>query len=248
MREHLGDTQGAIAAYGEYGKRYKTRDDVRQVAFRVGVVYAEAGQHEAGGAGVRRFRAQLSAGRAGDRGALARRAPSLRRAGQDKRAQEPLEAAVALYRKRSADKGRRDRRRTRAISRARWSFTTSSAEARLGSEAGSSGPSTKNRSCSSKAKAIYIDVVTFGDPEWATAALYRIGDAYERFSKALRDAPVPTELDAEEQQVYRDELEKVVVVVEEKAHRRLQGRLSARRCSSGSTTSSRRSCARRSGG
>jgi len=47
--------------------------------------------------------------------------------------------------------------------------------------------------------------------------LYRIGDAYERFSKALRDAPVPKELNAEEQQVYRDELEKVVVVVEEKA-------------------------------
>jgi len=64
---------------------------------------------------------------------------------------------------------------------------------------------------------VYIDVVTFGDPEWATAALYRIGDAYERFSKALRDAPVPKELNAEEQQVYRDELEKVVVVVEEKA-------------------------------
>ena len=68
-----------------------------------------------------------------------------------------------------------------------------------------------------QAKQIYVDVVTFGDREWATAALYRIGDAYERFSKALRDAPVPKELNAEEQQVYRDELEKVVVVVEEKA-------------------------------
>ena len=60
-------------------------------------------------------------------------------------------------------------------------------------------------------------VNTFNDPEWATAALYRIGEAYERFSKALRDTPTPPGLNPEEQQVYRDELEKVVVVVEEKA-------------------------------
>ena len=33
----------------------------------------------------------------------------------------------------------------------------------------------------------------------------------------MRGAPVPTELNEEEKQVYRDELEKVVVVVEEKA-------------------------------
>jgi hypothetical protein len=68
-----------------------------------------------------------------------------------------------------------------------------------------------------KARATYVDVVTFNDPEWATAALYRIGDAYERFAKALRDTPTPGGLSAEEQQVYRDELEKYVVVVEEKA-------------------------------
>jgi hypothetical protein len=63
----------------------------------------------------------------------------------------------------------------------------------------------------------FIDVVSFNDPEWATASLYRIGEAYERFSKALRDTPTPPGLNPEEQQVYRDELEKVVVVVEEKA-------------------------------
>ena len=72
-----------------------------------------------------------------------------------------------------------------------------------------SGPDPERRS--------YASFVTFNDPEWATAALYRIGDAYERFAKALRGAPVPAQLSADEQQVYRDELEKVVVVVEEKA-------------------------------
>jgi len=68
-----------------------------------------------------------------------------------------------------------------------------------------------------QSKAIFIDVVTFGDPEWATAALYRIGECYEQFAKALRAAPVPEGLKPEEQEIYRQELEKVVVTVEDKA-------------------------------
>ena len=41
----------------------------------------------------------------------------------------------------------------------------------------------------------------------------------------MRNAPVPKDLNADEKQIYRDELEKVVVVIEDKAHRRLQVRL-----------------------
>ena len=96
-----------------------------------------------------------------------------------------------------------------------------------------------------EAKGIYLDVVTYQSPEWATAALLRIGQGYEAYAKAMRNAPVPKDLKEEEKQVYRDELEKVVVVIEDKALDALQVGLRAR-CRSASTTSTRRPSARRS--
>ena len=68
-----------------------------------------------------------------------------------------------------------------------------------------------------QARQIYLDVVTYQSPEWATAALLRIGQGYEAFAKSMREAPVPKDLNAEEKQVYRDELEKLTVVIEDKA-------------------------------
>lgn len=215
LREHLGETQSAIAAYSQYAQRYKTRDDVRQVAFRVGVVYAEAGQHEAAARAFGDYALKYP-GTAQTIEAFSRQGAELVAAGQDKKASGPLKEAVALY-KRGADK-------TAAGPAAHARYLEGEVifrdfeRLKLAAD-----PKKLKRTLDEKsklldqAKQIYVDVVTFGDPEWATAALYRIGDAYERFSKALRDAPVPKELNAEEQQVYRDELEKVVVVVEEKA-------------------------------
>ena len=68
-----------------------------------------------------------------------------------------------------------------------------------------------------EAKSIYLDVVTYKSPEWATASLLRIGQGYEAFAKAMRNAPVPKDLKEDEKQMYRDELEKVIVVIEDKA-------------------------------
>src|SRR5262249_13353144 len=68
-----------------------------------------------------------------------------------------------------------------------------------------------------QAKAVYLDAVALGVAEWATASLYRIGQGYEAFAKSMRSAPVPADLNEEEKQVYRDELEKFVVIIEEKA-------------------------------
>ena len=215
LREHLGETQTAIAAYSQYAQRYKQRDDVRQVAFRVGVVYAEAGQHEAAARAFGDYALKYP-GTAQTIEAFSRQGAELIAAGQDKKASGPLKEAVALY-KRGADK-------TAAPAAAHARYLEGEVifrdfeRLKLATD-----PKKLKRTLDEKsklldqAKQVYVDVVTFGDPEWATAALYRIGDAYERFSKALRDAPVPKELNAEEQQVYRDELEKVVVVVEEKA-------------------------------
>jgi hypothetical protein len=64
---------------------------------------------------------------------------------------------------------------------------------------------------------VYIDVVEFGDAQWGTAALYRIGSMYEQFSTELREAPAPPDLTEDEQVVYREQLDIYVVQIEDKA-------------------------------
>ena len=68
-----------------------------------------------------------------------------------------------------------------------------------------------------EARKVYLDVVGYRQPEWATAALLRVGQGYEAFAKAMRKAQVPRELSAEEKRLYREELEKQVIVIEDKA-------------------------------
>jgi TolA-binding protein len=218
LREHLGDTPAAINAYGEYARRYKTRDDVKQVAFRIGVVLEQAGQHESAARAYADYVLKYPNSPQTVE-AFSRQGAELLAAGQDKRAAAPLKEAVALYRRLS---GSADRAAASAAAHARYLegeiLFREFERLKL-----ATNPKHLKRTLDDKsallerAKQAYVDAVTFNDPEWATASLYRIGDAYERFAKALRGAPVPKELNAEEQQVYRDELEKVVVVVEEKA-------------------------------
>ncbi len=217
LKEHLGDTQGAIAAYGEYARRHKEREDSRKVAFRVGVVLAQAGQHEAAARAFADFAKLYSTG-ADAVEALQRQGEALIKAGQEKRADDPLKRCIALYRKNGPKGGVA----ANAAAHARYlegeAIFRDFERVQLAKDPKRLKKSLDEKSALlEKAKAAFIDTVTFNDPEWATAALYRIGEGYERFSKALRDAPTPPGLDEASAQVYREELEKVVVVVEEKA-------------------------------
>jgi TolA-binding protein len=86
-----------------------------------------------------------------------------------------------------------------------------------GNVAGLAGRLKQKAKLLGQAAGIYAEVVDFGVAEWVTAALYKIGDSYERFAKALNDAPLPEGLSEQEQQVYRDELASFVVPIEERA-------------------------------
>lgn len=68
-----------------------------------------------------------------------------------------------------------------------------------------------------KAAEIYGDVVDYRVSEWVTAALFKIGESYEHFAEALREAPIPEQLNEAEEQAYRDELAKFIVPIEERA-------------------------------
>jgi TolA-binding protein len=213
LREHLGDAPRAIAAYGDYARRYKTQKDAADVAFHVGVVLDASGQKEAA---ARAFLEVARGARAVE--ALCRAGAALVEAGQDKRAGELLERAVALHRRTSTGAPATAPFAARARYLQGEILFHEFERLQLASDPRRLKKTLDEKSSLlERAKAIFVDVVTLKDPEWATAALYRIGDAYEHFAHALREAPTPAGLSADEQQVYRDELEKVVVVVEEKA-------------------------------
>ncbi len=68
-----------------------------------------------------------------------------------------------------------------------------------------------------RAQSHYMRTLQIHNPEWASAAVYRLGLAYEEFYRELNQAPTPPELDEVELEVYREELRRVTEPVREKA-------------------------------
>jgi TolA-binding protein len=223
LRQGLGQHDKAIKHYGEYARRYKDKSDAKDVAFQAAVV--REGQKDWRGAAAS-FGAYVKTypGDAKSLEALSREADAHLKAGNDNAAKESAAKALTLWqgggkRGKGGDAGEeagyyaaearyiqgeliyRDYERMKIAGKPRQLAKVLEEKAKRLEEA----------------KAIYLDVVTYRSPEWATAALLRIGQGYEAYAKAIRNAPVPKDLNAEEKQIYRDELEKVVVVIEDKA-------------------------------
>lgn len=59
----------------------------------------------------------------------------------------------------------------------------------------------------------YLRAIRVGNGHWATAAGAQIGSMYENLYEHMVNSPAPAELDAEEAQVYREELRKKVRVL-----------------------------------
>jgi tetratricopeptide (TPR) repeat protein len=63
----------------------------------------------------------------------------------------------------------------------------------------------------------YLRAIRMGNPDWAVAAGYRVGELYDALHGALVEAPLPPELDEEEREAYRTELRRKVRVLVTKA-------------------------------
>ena len=226
LRQSLGQHDKAIKHYGEYAKRYKDRSDAKDVAFQAAVVREDQKDWRGAAASFGAY-AKSYPGDARSVEAHAREADAHLKAGNDAGAKDAAaEGAVRLRRRQTRRQGKQtDERRGRELLRRRRPATSrassSTATTRSIKIAGKPRQLAKVLEEKAKrleeAKSIYLDVVTYKSPEWATAALLRIGQGYEAYAKAMRNAPVPKDLNAEEKQVYRDELEKVIVVIEDKA-------------------------------
>lgn len=68
-----------------------------------------------------------------------------------------------------------------------------------------------------KAAEAFLGTAEIGVAEWTTASLYQIGVTYESFSKALLNSPPPSNLSAEEQELYRQSIEEFVIPIEERS-------------------------------
>jgi hypothetical protein len=64
---------------------------------------------------------------------------------------------------------------------------------------------------------IFLDCVSMGVAEWATAALYQIGHTYEAFATSLRNAPPPSNLSDADKEAYQAQIDSFVVPIEEKS-------------------------------
>jgi TolA-binding protein len=68
-----------------------------------------------------------------------------------------------------------------------------------------------------KAAETFLSTAEIGAAEWTTAALYQIGVTYESFSKALLNSPPPSNLSADEKELYQQSIDEFVVPIEERS-------------------------------
>jgi TolA-binding protein len=64
---------------------------------------------------------------------------------------------------------------------------------------------------------VFTDVVKLKDPEFAIAALYRIGDLNIHYMEALRTVPPPKDLNAEQKELFKDKLSERAAPIEDEA-------------------------------
>jgi cellulose synthase operon protein C len=218
LDQALGQTQQAIKAAQEYERRYPKQKGIEDVAFRVATIYADAGDQGRAAQAFQSFiKRYPTSGRVVEAETRAGRAYLA--TAHPRQAEDELNRSLLLWKK---------LKKPQQKEAARWA-----AEARyLQGEAvfqqyQAIGLDVKpaalkkamesKKALLAKAQTIYTDVVSYGDPTWATAALYRIGQIYEQFADQLRRLPPPPGLTEEEIEVYRDQVERYVVEMEDKA-------------------------------
>lgn len=219
LRQALGEPKRAIDHYEDYAKRYRERKDAPEVAFRIGVVYEEAGDD---GRADRAYRDYAKTYRRGGAHVIEAHTRAGRLAlslGHTRRAKEELKQALDLYKKADAGEKKTEQK---------WAAEARYQEGELiyrdykkiqldvPPRKLESTLKAKTRMLE-KAQGVYLEVVDFGNLQWATASLFRIGEVYEEFATALREAPVPPGLSEDDQNLYRDALESHIVQIEERA-------------------------------
>ena len=216
LRQTLGQYDRAARHFGEYEKKYASRPDARLVAFQKCLVLSDRKDWKSASAAFGDYAGKYNRDPSAVE-ALVRKAEADLRGGKDAAAKATLEDALARHRalRRPADAvpwaARARYLQGELISRQYEAVKLAGRPRQL------QRALEKKAALLEDARKVYLDVVPFGSGEWATAALLRIGQGYAAFARALRNAKVPGNLSREERRLYREELEKSVIVIEDKA-------------------------------
>ncbi len=68
-----------------------------------------------------------------------------------------------------------------------------------------------------QAESMFARVIATGVLEWASAALYRVGEMYAAFASSIYNSPMPRGLNEEERQIYKQQLQSLAYPIEDKA-------------------------------
>jgi TolA-binding protein len=216
LRQTMGQTDKAVAHYAAYEKQYKGRPETRDIAFQKGMLLLEKKDPRGAAVAFAEFvRSYPDDARVIQ--AHVREGEAQMKLGADGKAKEALGKALAHYKTHRKDEDAALYAAEARYQQGELIFREYEAIKLAGRPRQLTRALEEKAKLLDEAKKVYLDVVSYRVPEWATAALYRIGQAYASYAKAMRGAKVPRELSKEEQQIYRDELEKTVVVIEDKA-------------------------------
>ena len=216
LRQTLGQYDRAAAHFSAYEQQHKGTAEAGDIAFARASMYEDKGD------------AKQSAKAFGDFAAAYpkddRAVESLMKQGRaymaqrnDRKAKESLDEALGLFKRRKMPK-----EQSMAAAEARYVqgellFRDYEAVKIEGGPRQLSKALERKAALLDEAKTVFMDVLSYKIPEWATASLLRIGQGYGLFAKAIRGTKVPSSLSAAEQEVYREELDKFVIVIEDKA-------------------------------
>ncbi len=214
LHQALGNGDKAIVRYDRYTKEYPGRDDAVDVALRIGEVQAKSMSYKAAAISFRRFltdhrdsnrvvEAQTRLGNAllglKKKQEAGRHFSKAAKAGRSAKGEERLFGAEARF-----HQGDLVLRKFRDVI----------LDARPRKLAGSLK---KKASLLSNAKNIFLDVLSYGAPEWSTAALLRVGSSYEDFANSLREYPIPENLNETDLDAYSEQLDTFALAFEEQA-------------------------------
>ncbi|RAL22924.1 hypothetical protein DL240_08510 [Lujinxingia litoralis] len=230
FRQGLGQYDEAIANYERYLELFASgnRQESAEVFFQIAQIYEEQGKQEEAFRQYRQYLRKHAEHGTNDRLLEARVKLGLHywnsggRSGRRDALQE-FERTLRLY-ERMSEEERADMTTGRdAAAQAKFMIGEDIFERAAAISINSPNAKVLQRKATEKIEAIeearkaYEEVILFGRPDWAIAALYRIGSGFQNFAESFRESPVPSQLTYEQQEIYRGILEDRASAIEDQA-------------------------------
>jgi TolA-binding protein len=227
LLEQTQQYRQAAAAYERYADLFPEREDTPVTFFRAGQVYQKLGdtqnqlriyrEFNKRHGGDPRFNAQVVEG-------LARTAEVVARQGNPAAARKAWSQVIDEFNRRGMAPGSYEARypaeaQFRIIEQG---FETYAAQKLKGSLRQQGKVVQAMQAQVKDLSRRYGDVLQYKSLDWTLATFYRLGHLYQLFAEKLYEAPVPEGLSADDEDLYRTELEDVAVPLEDEAVKRYE--------------------------